>query len=142
MRSARVPLVAFVVAVSIATSGTGRADTVTAPFVPPGPVNPDVPPQASAAIIVLREACAAWQPATMPALPNTAGPMPKALGAPSERTLCAFAGNPGQALLQPMIMGGVAGAILFFIGLLVFSLLRAVLISVWNWRLPIGAKSW
>jgi hypothetical protein len=59
-----------------------------------------------------------------------------------ERALCAVADNPGQAFLRPMIVSGIAVVILFFIGLLVFSLLRGVLISVWNWRLPIGAKSW
>jgi hypothetical protein len=56
-----------------------------------------------------------------------------------ERALCAVADNPGQAFLRPMIVSGIAVVILFF---LVFSLLRGVLISVWNWRLPIGAKSW
>ena len=41
-----------------------------------------------------------------------------------------------------MIVSGIAGAALFFISLLVFSLLRGVLISVWNWHVSIGAKSW
>jgi hypothetical protein len=145
MFSARLPMLALLGSVGYAVAVPSRADTIAAPHVPPAPVNPDVPPQASAAIIVLREACAAWQPTGTVAAPGIAGSVPKpvpAPPAPPERTLREVAANSGQALPQPMIMSGIAGAIPFFIGLLVFSLLRGLLISVWNWRLPIGAKSW
>jgi hypothetical protein len=40
-----------------------------------------------------------------------------------------------------MVLSGVAGAILFFVGLLVFSLLRGLLISAWNWRPRLGAQA-
>ena len=142
MFSARLPMLALLGSVGCAIVVPSRADTIAAPFVPPAPVNPDVPPQVSAAIVVLREACAAWQPATATTSPRAAGQVPKAVPALPERTLCVVADNPGQAFLRPMIVSGIAVAILFSLGLVVFGLLRRVLNCVWNWRLPIGAKSW
>ena len=140
MFSARLPMLALLGSVGCAIAVPSRADTIAAPFVPPAPVNPDVPPQVSAAIVVLREACAAWQLATTS--PRAAGQVPKAVPALPERTLCVVADNPGQAFLRPMIVSGIAVAILFSLGLVVFGLLRRVLICVWNWRLSIGANSW
>jgi hypothetical protein len=146
MCSARLPLLALAAAVSVAGSNRVHADTLSAPFVPPAPLTSDVPHEVSVAVVALRQACASWGPATTTAAPGVAGTAPRPLTAPSpalpERTLCEVAENPHQAFLQPMLWSGIAGAVLFFIGLLVFSLLRGMLISVWNWRLPIGAKSW
>jgi hypothetical protein len=143
MFSARLLMLALLGSVGCAIAVPSRADTIAAPFVPPAPVNPDVPPQVSAAIVVLREACAAWPlPPPPPISERAAGPVSKPVPAPPERTLCEVAANPGQAFRLPMIVGGIAGACLFSLGLVVFSLLRRVLICVWNWRLSIGAKSW
>jgi hypothetical protein len=106
-------------------------------------MKPDVPPQVSAAIVVLRNACAdRRQPAPLSAARGAIAPMPRPPLLPPGRTLCEVAKNPGQAFLHPMLFSGIVGAILFFIGVLVFSLLRGVLISAWKWRMPIGTKSW
>ena len=72
MLRARLPLLALVPAIAVGGAHAGHADTIAAPFAPPTLIKPDVPPQVSAAIV----------------------------------------------------------------------LVRAVLISAWNWRLPIGVNSW
>jgi hypothetical protein len=145
MSSRRLSTLALLAGVVCAVAPPCVAESLAAPYVPPAPLDPSVPPQASAAIVVLREACAAWRPITLAAGPGTPGqvPAPVALPAPSqERTVCEFAVNPDQVFWQMVMMGGIAGAILFFIGLVVFSLLRGVLISAWNWRPSFGEKSW
>ena len=141
MRSSRWPMLALLGSVACSVAATSHADPIAAPVEPPVSVSPEVPPRVTAAVAGLREACAAWRPVI--AIPDDATPVPKPV-APSpprpERTLCDMADNPEWALLQPMIFGGVAGAILLFVGLVVFSLLRGLLISAWHWRLPLGAK--
>jgi hypothetical protein len=142
MSKMRAYLFASLAAVALAASSPVQADTVAAPFVPPAPVDPDVPPQVTAAIIVLREACAAWHPPATGAVSNPAQPVaPAQAQMRSEGTVCAVAVDPMRAYLQTMVFAGVAGAILFFVGLLVFSLLRGLLISAWNWRPRLGAQA-
>ena len=145
MRSTRLVALALVSALTVAASGAGRADTGAAPFGPPVPVKHDVPRQVSAAIGVLRKACATWRSPALTPSPMVAGIVPKPTPAtpePLERTVCEVADNPNRIYVQTAVLGGIAGAILFFFGLLLFSAVRGTLISVWNWRLPIGAKSW
>jgi hypothetical protein len=121
------------------------AVTIAAASVHPAPVNSHVPPQVRAAIVGLREACAAWPPAT-PTTPPRGAPalsMPVAdVATLRERTLCAFADTPEQVLLRQTLTIGSVGTILFFIGFFVFVGLREALNAVRNWRRSIGAKSW
>ncbi len=142
MCKTRAYLFASLAAVALAISGPAQADTVAAPFMPPAPVDPDVPPQVTAAIIVLREACTAWHPVPAGAVANPAQPVAPASAQPgSEWSVCAVAVDPMRAYLQTMVLSGVAGAILFFVGLLAFSLLRGLLIAAWNWRPRLGAQA-
>jgi hypothetical protein len=142
MSKTRAYLFASLAAVALAVSSPVKADTVAAPFMPPASVNPDVPPQVTAAIIVLREACAAWRPAPDGSVADPVRPVaPASAQMRSEGTVCAVVVDPMRAYLQTMVLSGVAGAILFFVGLLVFSLLRGLLISAWNWRPRLGAQA-
>ncbi len=139
-------LLVLALLVSVACAGALLvADTIAGAFVAPAPVSPKVPPQVRAAIVGLREACAAWPPATrtMPLRGAPAVSMPVAeVATARERTLCAFADYPELVLLRQTIVMGMVGAILFFIGFFVFVALRGALNAVRNWRLSIGAKSW
>ena len=77
-------------------------------------------------------------------MPVTSAAQPVAPAPASIRTewsVCAVAVDPMQAYLQTMVFSGVAGAILFFVGLIVSSLLRGLLISAWNWRPRLGAQT-
>ncbi len=62
--------------------------------------------------------------------------------ASAARTICDVAANPTEAFWPSMFFAGLAGAALFFFGLVFFSLLHGLLVSAWNWRLSIGEKSW
>ena len=144
MRSARWPLLALLGSLGCALAATSRADTIAGPLVPPAAVNPDVPPQVSAAVALLREACAAWR-RPVPATPPVAGSVPEPVAAPPplpERTLCDVADNPDRAFLDALTLGGIFCAMLLLVGFLVFILLRDVLILARDWRLLSGMKSW
>jgi hypothetical protein len=165
MSNRRLPTLALLAGVVCAVAPPCLADLRASLFGPPAPVNLDVPPQVGAAIVGLREACAAWRPITLTARPPTASPLaasplaatplavsPLALSrvprpverpyASAARTICDVAANPTEAFWPSMFFAGLAGAALFFFGLVFFSLLHGLLVSAWNWRLSIGEKSW
>jgi hypothetical protein len=145
MSSRGLPMLALLAGVVCAVAPPGTAKSLAAPYVSPAPIDLGAPPQVSAAIVALREACAAWRPITLAAGPSTPGhvPTPATLPAPSpEQTVCEFAVNPDQVFWRMVIMGGIAGAILFFFSVVFFSLLHGLLISAWNWRPSFGEKSW
>jgi hypothetical protein len=62
--------------------------------------------------------------------------------ASAARTICDVAANPTEAFWPSMFFAGLAGAALFFFGLVFFSLLHGLLVSAWNWRPSFGEKSW
>ncbi len=62
--------------------------------------------------------------------------------ASAARTICDVAANPTEAFWPSMFFAGLAGAALFFSGLVFFSLLHGLLVSAWNWRPSFGEKSW
>ncbi len=71
-------------------------------------------------------------------------PRPRGLAyASAARTICQVAAKPLDAFFwESLVWAGVAGAVLFFFGLVFFSLLHGLLVSAWNWRPSFGEKSW
>ncbi len=71
-------------------------------------------------------------------------PRPRGLEyASAARTICLVAAKPLDAFFwESLVWAGIAGAVLFFFGLVFFSLVRGLLISAWYWRPSFGEKSW
>lgn len=143
MVSCKGPL--LVLGASLAAPVTSHADAIAVP-VPPA-LSETVPASLTvvAAVSQLRGACSAWQstgPFTGDATAATGKPRVPAED-PPERALCDHALHPNRSLLAVMIGSAAAGAVLFFLALALFCGMRAILVSLWNWRLPMGrVSSW
>jgi hypothetical protein len=140
----RLPLLTLVATVAVTAAPPGRADTVTAPFLPPATLTPGVPHEVSVALGALRQACTAWHSAPTPPPPMKADatrqPVHPAV-TPPERALCDLMLHPEHTAWSMFAASAGAGAVLFFLALVFLGMIRGVLISAWTWRFPFGVKS-
>lgn len=108
--------------------------------------NPEpVPEDVKLAVAALQQACANWRRTYQPA-PTLSGPVPLPASDPRpplpDRGRCDAVEDPEHAMDSLLWLTGWLGAMAMVLALAVFCAVRGVLLSLWNWRLPIGARPW
>jgi len=108
--------------------------------------NPDrVPEDVKVAASALRQARETWRRSVQPP-PKVSGPAPVPSSEPRmllpDHGLCEAVEDPNHFMTSSLWFAGWLGAVATVFGLALFCALRGVLLSLWNWRLPIGARPW
>ncbi len=102
-----------------------------------------VPEDVRVATTALKQACETWRRSVQsPA--KMSGPVPSSdLRVPLPgHGLCDVIEDAEHALNTALWLAGWLGAVAMVFALGVFCAVRGVLLSLWNWRLPIGARPW
>ena len=146
MRRVRAALAVTTIAAGLAGASADRADTM--PSSPPSPADAKagaaeavVPQNVKAAIVALKQACAAWQKPVSRPLPSYPPPRPPDRPPPVERSVCFRVADPEAGFMAVLSLGAAIGGILllaaYFCFGVVFALVRYLLS-----RTPRSARSW
>jgi len=144
------PVPAFLAVWAVVTPA--HADVVGSPVMQSKPIvstiNPAPVPEpedVKQAAFALKQACETWRRSVqLPASTSAPVALPSSdpRPPPPDLDLCDAAVDPEHAMSSLLWIGGWLGVMATVCGLAVSCALRGLLLSLWNWRLPIRARPW